>query len=362
MPNVFAVPVFFIVFRETLETSIIASILLSFLKQTFGGPEHDQVAYKRLVRHVWLGLIVGFIIVLAIGGGFIGAFYTIGADEWSKSEDLWEGIFAIIASIIITVMGAAILRVSKMQAKWQKRIVKALEAPRKQTTWTQMLEKYALFILPFITILREGLEAIIFVGGVGLGYPPTAFPLPVIIGLICGALVGVLIYKGGNMFHIQIFLIISTCFLYLVAAGLFSRAVWNLEMNVWTKLIGSDIAEVGSGAGSYNVHESVWHVNCCNAEVNGGGGWGIFNALFGWQNSATYGSVLAYNAYWGAVIVAFLFMYWRERKQLPNGSESDEAESTEPGVITHAPLDGHDVEKHGADPAATLIDVEDKSL
>lgn len=52
MPSVFAVPVFFIVFRECIETSIIVAILLSFLKQTLGGPEHDQKAYKRLVRHV----------------------------------------------------------------------------------------------------------------------------------------------------------------------------------------------------------------------------------------------------------------------------------------------------------------------
>ena len=33
----------------------------------------------------------------------IGAFYSLGVDLWAKSEDLWEGIFALIASIIITV-------------------------------------------------------------------------------------------------------------------------------------------------------------------------------------------------------------------------------------------------------------------
>ncbi len=33
------------------------------------------------------------------------------------------------------------------------------------------------------------------------------------------------------MASIQVFLIISTCFLYLVAAGLFSRAVWDFETN-----------------------------------------------------------------------------------------------------------------------------------
>ena len=47
--------------------------------------------------------------------------------------------------------------------------------------------------------------------------------------------------------------------------------------------------------------------------LNGGGGWGIFNSLFGWQNSATYGSVISYNLYWVAVILMFLAMWYNEK-------------------------------------------------
>lgn len=53
--NVFAVPVFLIVFRETLETAIIVSVLLAFLKQTLDGPDRDVVVYKKLRRQVNLG-------------------------------------------------------------------------------------------------------------------------------------------------------------------------------------------------------------------------------------------------------------------------------------------------------------------
>ena len=52
---------------------------------------------------------------------------------------------------------------------------------------------------------------------------------------------------------------------------------------------------------------------CCNPEIGGGGGWGIFNALFGWQNSATYGSVISYNVYWIAIIAIFLAMRYNEK-------------------------------------------------
>jgi Iron permease FTR1 family len=51
MVNVFAVPVFFIVLRETTETSIIVSVLLAFLKQQIG-PHHDKALYRKLQKQV----------------------------------------------------------------------------------------------------------------------------------------------------------------------------------------------------------------------------------------------------------------------------------------------------------------------
>jgi high-affinity iron transporter len=50
--DVFTVPVFFITFRETLETSIVVAVLLTFLKQMLDGPDGDAVVYKKLVRQV----------------------------------------------------------------------------------------------------------------------------------------------------------------------------------------------------------------------------------------------------------------------------------------------------------------------
>lgn len=51
--QVFAVPVFFVVFRETIESVIIVSVLLAFLKQTLDGPQRDVATYKKLVKQVW---------------------------------------------------------------------------------------------------------------------------------------------------------------------------------------------------------------------------------------------------------------------------------------------------------------------
>jgi high-affinity iron transporter len=74
---------------------------------------------------------------------------------------------------------------------------------------------------------------------------------------------------------------------------------------------------------------------CCSPELNGGGGWGIFNGILGWTNSATYGTVISYNLYWLLVIVLFLAMRYHEVKghwplmRPKNLAEPTSVESTE---------------------------------
>ena len=151
---------------------------------------------------IWLGTALGLIICIIVGTGLIGAFYGLGKDKWSGTEDIWEGSFSIFASLVISIMGAALLRVSKLQDKWRVKLAKALEVKGStkqrgtlRVRFKLWCEKYAMFILPFITVLREGLEAVVFIGGVSLGLPATSFPLAVVAGFACGCLVGYFIYR-----------------------------------------------------------------------------------------------------------------------------------------------------------------------
>ena len=129
--NVFSVPIFFIVFRETLEAAIIVSVLLGLVEQiahddkplsattTVAGaiqdkpdgdpgnadalaaqpelesPEDATIRQRRFIRRmrwqIFLGSFLGFFIALAIGAAFIAVWFTKASDLWSKSEELWEG-------------------------------------------------------------------------------------------------------------------------------------------------------------------------------------------------------------------------------------------------------------------------------
>ena len=108
----------------------------------------------------------------------------------------------MIASVLISMMGIAMLRVNKMKEKWRIKIAQALlNVPEKKLDRFKLgylTKKYCFFILPFVTCIREGLEAVVFVGGVGLNRPVSSFPLPVICGLLAGIAVGFALYYWGS--------------------------------------------------------------------------------------------------------------------------------------------------------------------
>ncbi|KAJ2881539.1 high-affinity iron permease [Coemansia aciculifera] len=313
MADVFNVAIFFIILRETIEAGVIISVLLSFSKQMFSS---DEVTRKRARKQIWIGALVGFIICLIIGVTFIVIFYTVANDIWSKAEMLWEGIFCLIAVVMITVMGVGMLRSGRMQDKWRIKLAVAMTEQSEKTGWRKWFDfkifskKYLFFHLPFLTVLREGLEAVVFVGGVSLGATAKSIPLAVIVGLICGIIIGYLIYRTGNAMSFHWFFVISTCLLYLIAAGLMSRSVGYFEENAFAKYAGAD----PDASGVIDVRVNVWALDYGSPEVKGNSGWGIFNAILGWNNIATFGTIISYCLYWVALAAYLVILGIHEKR------------------------------------------------
>ncbi|KAG5638014.1 hypothetical protein H0H81_002282 [Sphagnurus paluster] len=357
--NLFSVPIFFIVFRETLEAAIIISVLLGLVEQIVHGdpllsqtvtrtftedaaskngsettgpialadPEDDRAHRHRLIRRlriqIFSGAALGLLVAFAIGAAFIAVWFTKASDLWSKSEALWEGIFSLIASVMIFVMGVTMLKMDRAKAKWRVKLTQAFDTTQHVDGRTKT-GKWVLFILPFVTVLREGMEAVVFVGGVALGQSATSIPIAAIVGLVCGLVCGLLIYQFASRSTLTIFLVVMTNFILLIGAGLFSKAVGNFEQNAFNTLLGADVDDSGgTGPGSYKVQGNVWHLDCCSPENKfDAQGWMIFNAIFGWTNNATLGSVLSYVFYWLAVIVALVHLKFKEGRTKLLGRQS----------------------------------------
>ena len=281
-------------------------------------PSDSTKLYSKLKIQIISGGTLGLLLCLLIGGTFITIFYHLGSDLWSLSEHYYEGILSIVASVIISVMGLFFLRMGKLREKFRIKLASIIYSDKgkmlKNNTENavKFSEKYAFFILPFVTTLREGLEAVVFIGGIGIDQPLTSIPLSMLSAVCISGIFGYYFFKYSSSLSLKICLVVTTCFLYLIASGLFSKGVWQLEVQDYVnKCNGQDMTEIGNGPGSYDIVRSIWHVNCCNGEKDGG--WMIFTAIFGWTNSATYGSVISYNVYWFILIGALKLLIIEER-------------------------------------------------
>lgn len=100
-------------------------------------------------------------------------------------------------------MGIAFLKMDRSRVKWRIKLAQSFDRSLKAREDSQRDQdavnhdkkkarrgKWALFLLPFITVLREGVEAVVFVGGVSLNQPATSIPIATIVGLIAGLAVG----------------------------------------------------------------------------------------------------------------------------------------------------------------------------
>lgn len=363
----FSFQIFFIFLRESLEITVIISILLTIVRQALSITDNEERStltdrgtqaaseniplsleeeeevyeysavlqdqessqavdnfklYSKLKFQIISGGVLGLLICLVIGGIFIVVFYHIGTDLWSASEHYYEGVLSLVASVIISVMGLFFLRMGKLREKFRVKLASIIYSDKNLlknvdgSKAVKFSEKYAFFILPFITALREGLEAVVFVGGVGLDQPLSSIPLSMVSAACISCVFGYFFFRYSGSLSLKICLVVATCFLYLIAAGLFSKGVWQLEVQDYVnKCNGQDMAEVGNGPGSYDISRSVWHVNCCNGEKDGL--WMVLTAIFGWTNSATYGSVISYNLYWLTLIAILKLLKTEEHGFIP---------------------------------------------
>jgi high-affinity iron transporter len=165
----------------------------------------------------------------------------------------------------------------------------------------------SVFVLAMTAVLREGIESVIFLAGVGSNAPPTSLPLACLAGLIVGLAVGAFIFYGGRSIRdLRIFFCISTFILFLIAAG---------QVALGTLLLSS------AGAfGRYSpwVDQLTWQYRplsdwskCCSESLNAPNKlFPFLKAIFGYTERPTPIITIMYCTYWAAVIGALAFKYW----------------------------------------------------
>ncbi|MDO8647653.1 MAG: FTR1 family protein [Candidatus Diapherotrites archaeon] len=272
------IPEFIIGFRESLEAALIAGIILSYLAKT------GQEKYNRII---YLGIIAG--VVASLAGAFL--FAALAGGFQGTAEQLFEGITMLIGAALLTTM---ILWMMK-----QKHV--ALELQHKVSERISQAQKFGLFFLAFIAILREGIETVIFLGAAGFVSQDNGF-IGALAGIALAVVLGYLLFVNSKKINIKKFFKITSILLVLFAAGLVAHAIHEFEEagvlnpiieHVW------DINPAQNSDGSYPLlHE------------NGAVG-SIFKGLLGYNGNPSLLEVLSYFAY-----LILVFALWKNIERI----------------------------------------------
>ena len=87
---------------------------------------------------------------------------------------------------------------------------------------------HGLFVLAFISVLREGIEAVLFMSGIYVSTGGLSL-FGGFLGIVAAVVLGILIFEYAVKVDINKFFKVTTVILILLAAGLFSQGLHELQ-------------------------------------------------------------------------------------------------------------------------------------
>ncbi len=265
----FSLASFLITLREAIEAALIVGILLIYV---------TKIGERKLKKQVWIGTIAG--IVLSILTAVIFQFALGGFESY---EEIFEGFAMIIASLLLTWMIIWMLKTGK---DVQKKLEEKVDISIKQQ------QKYGLLTLALISVLREGVETVLFLAGIGATEDnPWIVLWSGILGIVVALVIAFLIFYSGKKINLRTFFLITSIVLIIVAAGMFSHGIHEFQEIGW---FGSEM---------HWLQNHVWDMSgILNDKTNELGK--FLRALFGYQDKPTWLEMIAYIGYY--LILGFI--------------------------------------------------------
>ncbi|GBF96952.1 plasma membrane iron permease [Raphidocelis subcapitata] len=296
----FSIVAFFIFLRETLEASVIIAVLLQVMNRTL----------PRLKRQVWWGAGAGIVISIIFGGIFAGVYYAAKTMLFKgTAKAIFQGVISYIAVFLITYLAFAMLRFANIEEKYARKLEVAAKnaAANASNPVHNRTQGYSVAILAFTAVLREGIESVIFLAGVGSNTGVASIPLAALAGLAVGLAVGLAIYYSGRAIKdLKAFFVVSTFILFSIAAGQVS--------------LGTQMLSLAGAFGPYAVWQDdlAWHYrpvadlsHCCSDEFNAPNKFfSLAHAVVGYQAKPTPIILILYCLYW-AIVIGVVILKWR---------------------------------------------------
>ncbi|MHA1463982.1 MAG: FTR1 family iron permease, partial [Candidatus Heimdallarchaeaceae archaeon] len=269
--GMFSIVSFLITLRETIEVALIIGIIITYVV---------KIKQKKLQRDIWIGTGLGIILSVIIGVIFS---YVLGSFE--EYENIIEGFSMILAATLLTWM---IIWMSETGKNFQAELETKIDISIKNE------QRLGLIFLAFISVLREGIETVIFLTGIeATEDAPIDILWSGLIGIFVALIIAVIIFMSSRRINLKLFFGITSTFLILFAAGMLSHGFHELQEFAWFGTDNSFLQTVVWDTSSF--------LNDKTSEIGK-----FLRTLFGYQDQPTWLEIIVYVSYYILLIGFFL--------------------------------------------------------
>jgi high-affinity iron transporter len=253
-------PSFLLSLREGLEAALIVGIVLGAL---------TKMGRPALAPAVWWGVAAAS--VLSLAAGLLLTWLGLGLEE--PYEQIFEGVAMFLAAGILTWM-----------IFWMNRQARRLKGELESGV-RQAQGAGALFALAFFAVVREGIELALFLTAAALATDAAQTLGGALLGLAVSILLGWALFASSIKLDLRRFFQVTGVLLILFAAGLVAHGVHEFNEVGWIPV----------------VVDHVWDTNAILDENSTVGA--VLKALFGYNGNPSLTEVLAYAAYFVAILL-----------------------------------------------------------
>ncbi len=261
---------FFVMLREGFEAALIVAILYAYLR---------KVSRQDLIPSMWQGVAAAA--ALSVGAGVV----------IHLSIDGLEGEARLRAFAAISVFAVAVLT---WMIFWMRKHARAIKGELQEVLDEAMSRtgriRWAVTAAAFFAVLREGLEAALFMIATATTEDGGEVLIGAVIGLTLACVLGWAVVLGGKKMPMRQFFQVTGVALILFAGGLLARTVMFLQTAGDLPIVLNNVYDLTS-------------IKLLTTETEVGR---FLGAMFGWDPRPSIEQVVVYVAYVG--IVTWLFL------------------------------------------------------
>jgi high-affinity iron transporter len=207
--------------REGVEAALVVGIVLVYLNRT---------GRRALTTYVWGGVI------LAFGASFATA---IVLQRWRVSEDGFEGLLMLVASVLVVSM---IVWMNRVARSLKKHIEQRVETYAQQST---SAAGWGIGFFVFLMVLREGAELVLILRAVELSSEGIEVWIGTGLGIAIAVAVGLFFFQGTLRIPLHRFFAATSAILMVVAFQLALTGVHEMSEAMWIPSSKMEMATIG---------------------------------------------------------------------------------------------------------------------